>query len=188
MNAKRTVAVSKYLSKHLRHAPGAIGLTLEPNGWVGVEALLAAATADGFPITREELEEVVRGSDKQRFALDPTGTKIKANQGHSTEVELHFTAAAPPAVLYHGSVARNCASILATGLVKGRRHHVHLSKDIDTAVKVGSRRGEAVVFVVDAVRMAADGHSFWVSDNGVWLADAVPPQYVRILPESPTED
>lgn len=182
MNAKRTVTVSKYLSKHLRHAPEAIGITLEPNGWVGVDDLLAATARHGFPITREELEEVVRGSDKQRFALDPTGTKLKANQGHSTEVELHFTAAAPPAVLYHGSVERNVESILATGLDKGRRHHVHLSKDIATATTVGSRRGEAIIFVVDAARMAADGLPFWVSDNGVWLADAVPPQYLRVLP------
>lgn len=180
MNAKRTVTVSKYLSKHLRHAPDAIGLALEPNGWVGVDDLLAAAAKHGFPITPAELDEVVRGSDKQRFAFDAAGTKIKANQGHSTEVELHFTAADPPAVLYHGTVERNVASILATGLDKGRRHHVHLSKDIDTATKVGSRRGEARIFIVDAARMAADGHPFWVYDNGVWLADAVPPQYLRL--------
>lgn len=183
MNAKRIVTVSKYLSKHLRHAPEAIGLVLEPGGWVGVDELLAAAAGHGFPVTRAELDEAVRTNDKQRFSLDATGTKIKANQGHSTDVELHLTPAAPPAVLYHGTADRNRDSILQQGLLKGRRHHVHLSKDIDTARTVGTRHGRPLVFAVDAERMAADRHGFWVSENGVWLAATVPPQYLRVLAE-----
>jgi putative RNA 2'-phosphotransferase len=183
MNAKRVVAVSKYLSKHLRHAPEEIGLALEPGGWVAVDQLLAAAAAHGFPVTRAELDEAVRTNDKRRFTLDEAGTKIKANQGHSAEVELHLTPAAPPATLYHGTADRNRDSILAQGLHKARRHHVHLSRDIDTARTVGTRHGRPLVFAVDAARMAADGYGFWVSENGVWLADAVPPQYLRVLAE-----
>jgi putative RNA 2'-phosphotransferase len=178
----RLVRVSKYLAKHLRHAPEAIDLALEPGGWVPVADLLAAAARHGFPFTRDELDEAVRTNDKRRFAFDGTGTRIKANQGHSTEVNLQFTPAEPPAVLYHGTADRNRDAILRDGLLKMRRHHVHLSADVPTATAVGRRHGRPVVFAVDAAAMAADGIAFYRSDNGVWLADHVPATYLRELP------
>jgi len=181
VNDKRRVHVSKYLSRHLRHAPEDLGLTLEPGGWVPIEALLAGAAAAGFPITREELDEVVRTSDKQRFALDETGTKIRANQGHSVEVDLQLTPAEPPAELFHGTAERNVEAILRDGLRKMARHHVHLSPDTETATRVGQRHGKPVVLVVDAARLRADGHTFFRSANGVWLVDEVPAQYLRAL-------
>ena len=180
MNDKRAVRVSKYLSRHLRHAPHELGLTLEPGGWVPVADLLAAADRNGFRITREELDAVVSGSDKQRFALDETGTKIRANQGHSVEVDLQLEPSEPPAELFHGTAAQNVDSILATGLGRRARHHVHLSPDTETATKVGQRHGKPVVLVIDAAKMRADGHTFFCSANGVWLVDEVPPQYLRL--------
>jgi putative RNA 2'-phosphotransferase len=181
MSDKRTITVSKYLSKHLRHAPEALGLVLEPGGWVPVDTLLAASAGHGFPITRAELDHVVATSDKKRFAFDPSGTKIRANQGHSTDVELQFTPTTPPSVLYHGTAEQNRGAIESGGLLKMRRHHVHLSADIETAVKVGSRHGRPLVFIVDAGRMVDDGLVFFVSENGVWLTDHVPAQYLRAL-------
>ena len=174
MDPKRLVKTSKYLSRHLRHQPERIGLTLEPGGWVRVDDLLRAAS-----ITREELEEVVARNDKQRFAFDETGTKIRANQGHSTDVDLGLEPADPPAVLFHGTGEKSVAAILRDGLERRGRHHVHLSPDRETATRVGARHGRPVVFTVDAAAMAADGHSFYVSANGVWLTDAVPPRYLR---------
>lgn len=184
VNPKRAVTVSKFLSKYLRHAPGELGLTLEPGGWVPVADLLAATAEKGFPITLDELDAVVAESDKQRFAFDATGTRIRANQGHSVEVDLQLEPTPPPAVLYHGTAAQNRAAILAGGLAKMRRHHVHLSKDTDTAVRVGGRHGKPVVFAVDAAGMARDGFVFFVSANGVWLADEVPAQYLTVLDPS----
>jgi putative RNA 2'-phosphotransferase len=61
------------------------------------------------------------------------------------------------------------------------RHHVHLSIDVPTATKVGARHGKPVVFEVDAAAMQRAGHTFYVSANGVWLTDAVPPEYLRPL-------
>lgn len=180
MNPKRAVAVSKFLSKHLRHAPGDLGLALEPGGWVPVADLLEASEAKNFPIALDELEAVVEGSDKQRFAFDSTGTRIRANQGHSVEVDLQLAPAPPPAVLYHGTPEANVAMILASGLAKMRRHHVHLSVDVATATKVGGRRGKPVTLAVDAAAMARDGFAFFVSANGVWLADEVPAQYLHV--------
>jgi len=185
MTDKRTVTVSKFLSKHLRHTPEALGLVLEPGGWVPVETLLAAASARGFPISRAELDHVVATSDKQRFAFDPTGTKIRANQGHSTDVDLGLTPTAPPPVLYHGTADRNRGAILRDGLHKMRRHHVHLSKDVATATAVGARHGRPLLFAVDAAGMAAAGFAFFVSENGIWLADHVPAQYLRPLAPEP---
>ncbi len=171
--------IGRYLSKHLRHAPEQIGLTLAPGGWVRVDDLLAACASHQFPITRAELEAVVASSDKQRFAFDPTGTLIRANQGHSIEIDLQLEPAEPPDVLYHGTGHKAVESILRDGLQKMTRHHVHLSADSETARKVGARHGRPVVFTVDTAAMRQAGHTFYRSDNGVWLVDHVPPEYLR---------
>ncbi|HET9993689.1 MAG TPA: RNA 2'-phosphotransferase [Kofleriaceae bacterium] len=170
--------ISKFLSLVLRHEPARIGIALDSAGWTDVDALLAASAAHGVAITRAELVQVVASSDKQRFALSPDGARIRANQGHSVEVELELAPAVPPARLYHGTVDRFLASIRAQGLVKGERHHVHLSADVATAQKVGGRRGQPVVLVVRAADMVAAGHTFFVSANGVWLTDAVPAAFL----------
>src|SRR5918995_1133373 len=145
MDHKHRVRVSKFLSKYLRHAPEEIGLSLEPGGWVAVDLLLAAATQHGRPLTREELSDIVATSDKQRFAFDETGDRVRANQGHSVEVDLQLDPADPPDVLYHGTAEAMLPAILAAGLLKMRRHHVHLTRDAETAVRVGSRHGRPVV-------------------------------------------
>jgi putative RNA 2'-phosphotransferase len=177
LDERRTVRVSKYLAKHLRHEPGRIGIVLDAAGWVDVDVLLEAAAAHGFPITLDELEHVVRSNDKQRYSLE--GGRIRANQGHSVPVELGLEAVTPPEVLYHGTVARSLASIREQGLLPMSRHHVPLSPDRRTAIRVGGRRGVPVVLVVDSGGMALAGHDFYVSRNGVWLVDRVPPSYLR---------
>jgi putative RNA 2'-phosphotransferase len=177
-NEKRLTTVSKYLAKNLRHAPHELGLTLQPGGWVSVDDLLAAARSHGFPISYDELVECVETNDKRRYSFDGTGDLIRANQGHSVEVDLHLEEREPPEVLYHGTVERFLPSILAEGLHKGQRHHVHLSRDVETARRVGARRGQPVVLTIDAGQMHRDGDKFFVSANGVWLTEAVPPSYL----------
>jgi len=177
MDERRTVKVSKYLSKHLRHQPERIGLTLDEGGWVEIGTLMAAAAAHGFRFTRGELDHVVANNDKRRFAIE--GTRIRASQGHSVEVDLGLPSATPPAYLYHGTVARSLDAIRTEGLRPMNRHDVHLSADRETATRVGARRGRPVVLSVDAGAMTRDGHVFKVSANGVWLTAAVPPRYLR---------
>ncbi|GHH57150.1 putative RNA 2'-phosphotransferase [Streptomyces umbrinus] len=177
MDERRTVKVSKYLSKHLRHQPERIGLTLDEGGWVEIETLMAAAEAHGFRFTRDELDHVVANNDKRRFAIE--GSRIRASQGHSVEVDLGLAAATPPAHLYHGTVDRSLDAIRAEGLRPMNRHDVHLSPDRETATRVGARRGRPVVLSVDAAAMHRDGHEFRVSANGVWLTAAVPARYLR---------
>ena len=177
---KRLVTVSKFLSKHLRHEPEKLGLTLAPGGWVSVADLLAGVAQAGFPIDREELERVVAENDKRRFAFDESGQRIRANQGHSTEVDLQLAEAEPPERLFHGTVARFLDAILAEGLKKMNRHDVHLSQDKHTAAIVGQRRGKPVILEIDSAKMAADGFKFRLSENGVWLTERVPPDYIRL--------
>ncbi|GIH91826.1 RNA 2'-phosphotransferase [Planobispora siamensis] len=177
MKDERLVKVSKYLAKHLRHQPERIGIELDAQGWVQVDTLLAAAAAHGFPISPEELEQVVADNDKRRYAIEDG--RIRASQGHSVPVELDLPVAEPPAFLYHGTVARNVAAIRAEGLRPMSRHHVHLSPDRETATRVGSRRGRPVVLAVDAGAMHAAGHEFHLSANGVWLVGHVPPPFIR---------
>ncbi len=179
MTEERLVKTSKFLSKHLRHQPERLGLALAPGGWVGVDDLLAACAKRDVRLTREELNEVVAHNNKQRFSLDETGTRIRANQGHSVEVDLQLEPAAPPDGLYHGTGHRAAEAIRREGLKKMSRHHVHLSPDIQTARAVGARHGRPVIFAVDAAKMRKAGYTFYCSANGVWLVDAVPPEYLR---------
>jgi putative RNA 2'-phosphotransferase len=143
-----------------------------------VDELLAASERAGFAITYDELIECVETNDKKRFSFDDTGDLIRANQGHSVEVDLQLEEKQPPAVLYHGTVERFIASIMEEGLKKGKRHHVHLSNDIETARKVGSRRGKPVILQVDAGKMYGAGLKFFLSVNGVWLTDTVPATFL----------
>lgn len=178
MEEKQVVRISKFLSKHLRHDPQGLGLTLAEGGWVRVEDLLQGCARKGMRISRAQLEEVVAGNDKQRFSFDETSTRIRANQGHSVEVDLQLEPVAPPAVLYHGTGHTTADAVASEGLQRMRRHHVHLSPDVPTAQRVGARHGRPVVFQVDAAGMHAAGHSFYRSENGVWLTDAVPPEFL----------
>jgi putative RNA 2'-phosphotransferase len=174
VDPQNVVRRSKRLSYVLRHAPGSVGLTLDSAGWADVAALLAAL---GW--TRAELDLVVAANSKRRFALDGTGTRIRASQGHSVAVDLGYPAEDPPPVLYHGTAERYLPGIEAEGLRPGRRHAVHLSPDETTARAVGARHGRAVVLRVDAAAMVRDGAVFTRSANGVWLVDAVPPRHLR---------
>jgi len=175
---RNLATLSKFLAKHLRHAPEALGLTFQPGGWVSVDDLLAASQRAGFSISYDELIECVETNDKKRFSFDDTGDLIRANQGHSVEVDLQLEQKEPPEVLYHGTVERFLASIMSEGLKKGRRHDVHLSKDVETAGKVGARCGKPVILKVDAANMHRQGFKFFLSVNGVWLTGWVP---VRVL-------
>ena len=152
-----------------------------PGGWVEVDALLAASAQRGIPICRGELEEVVTRNDKKRFAFDESGTLIRAQQGHSATVDLELEPARPPEVLYHGTPERNLVAITRDGLLKMRRHHVHLSPDEATARAVGARRGRPVVLAVHAEKMHRDRYVFYRSGNGVWLVQQVPPRYLSRL-------
>ena len=186
-NQSRSVKVSKYLSKHLRHQPERLGLKLFAGGWVAIDDLLAACLANNFPITRTELDEVVANNDKKRFSYDPTGKLIRANQGHTVEIDLKLAPMLPPQILYHGTATKSIDSILEKGLLKMSRHHVHLSLDKETARRVGMRHGRPVILAIDSLIMHEDGYTFYRSDNGVWLVDNVPPKYITVLNENQTK-
>ena len=173
MDDPRLIKISKFLSKHLRHDPDGLGLALAPGGWVPVESLLAACARRHLRLTHAELEEVVSQNSKQRFSFDADGTSIRANQGHSVEVDLQIAPALPPDVLYHGTGHTTASIIAQDGLQKMGRNHVHLSRDVEAARAVGARHGRPVIFQVDAAAMSASGYLFYCSDNGVWLTDAV---------------
>ncbi|MFF8916805.1 RNA 2'-phosphotransferase [Streptomyces sp. NPDC015032] len=177
MDEKRTVKVSKYLSKHLRHQPARIGITLDAHGWVPIDELLRATARNSFPITQSELDHVVAVNDKQRFAVE--SGRIRASQGHTVPVDLALPPAEPPAYLYHGTVGSALDAIRGEGLRPMNRTHVHLSPDRETATRVGARRGRPVVLSVDSGAMHRAGHTFYVSANGVWLTAAVPPVFLR---------
>ena len=175
---KSEVNISKFLSLVLRHKPEEIGLELDAAGWVDVEVLLEACRTHNFELSRQQLESVVANNSKQRFAFSADGSRIRASQGHSVEVDLEYEPMNPPEILWHGTAEQYIDSIKVSGLVKGLRQHVHLTADAEVAMKVGQRHGRLVLLEVAAGKMARDGHLFYRSANGVWLADSVPLLYL----------
>lgn len=172
---------SKFLSLILRHKPETIGITLDSAGWVAVKELLTALNKYGRGMKLNELKELVATGDKRRFAFSEDGKKIRASQGHSINVNLGYEEREPPDYLYHGTVSKFLDSIYKNGIQKMKRHHVHLSEDVDTATNVGNRRGNAKILLVNTKDMFADGYKFYVSANGVWLTDHILPKYFHII-------
>jgi len=175
MNRENIKKVSKFLSLLLRHKPETIGLKLDENGWADIDELIEKSK--DIELTRALIDEVVADNDKQRFILE--GNRIRANQGHSIRVDMEFKAVTPPNTLFHGTATRFLESIMETGLSKQKRQYVHLSKDIETATAVGKRHGKVVVLKVDSKRMSEEGYEFYLSENGVWLTDNVPVNYLK---------
>jgi len=175
---KQLKHISKLVSLVLRHQPEAIGLQLDENGWTNVQELIHQLNKNGISTDMEMINRVVDTNDKKRFSFNKDKTMLRANQGHSIEVELDLKTATPPEILYHGTAERFLASILKEGLTKQQRQHVHLSWQMETAKAVGSRHGKPVILTINAGAMQEDGFSFYLSHNNVWLVDAVPVQYI----------
>ena len=166
------------MSLILRHNPGRVGIELDESGWVDVDVLIAAMNANGKSVDRNIIDEVVETNDKKRFTFSDDGSKIRANQGHSINVDLKLESKEPPEFLYHGTATKNLASIKVEGLDKRNRQHVHLSSDKVTATKVGQRHGKVVILNVRSGDMHRAGFEFFLSKNGVWLTDNVPVEYI----------
>jgi len=171
--------LSKFLSLVLRHKPESIGIHLDPNGWTSVEKLIAKINATGQRIDLDNLKQIVATNNKKRFAFDSSFENIRASQGHSINIDLGYRPQCPPSILYHGTARQNLNQILLSGLQKRKRHHVHLSADEVTATKVGQRHGQAIVLEVLAGQMFENNFEFFLSENGVWLTDSVPVNYLK---------
>ena len=165
----------------MRHKPDTVGITLDEHGWASVSELISGINACGNEIDMQTLEEIVDEDEKQRYSFNADKTKIRANQGHSVNVDVELKKAEPPEILFHGTGEKFVSSIKSEGLKPKSRLYVHLSKDRETAVKVGSRHGKAVVFEVNSGEMSRSGFEFFLSENGVWLTKIVPAEYLREL-------
>lgn len=181
MNKNQNKRISKLLSLTLRHAPESLGVRLDANGWCNVDQIIDRVNRrKGYYLDKKLLVEIVETNDKKRFSFNADQSMIRANQGHSIAVNLGLQERKPEQSLYHGTIQTHIGSIFKIGLQKQQRHHVHLSADIQTAMKVGMRHGKPVILEVNALQMVNDGISFYLSDNGVWLTDEVLPKYLTI--------
>lgn len=168
--------ISKFLSYVLRHKPEAIGLELDAEGWASIQVIINKAD---MPIDRSIIEQAVSTNDKQRFALSEDGQYIRANQGHSIDINLGLKPKAPPVDLYHGTAKRFLENILCEGLKPQNRQYVHLSPDEETAHKVGQRHGSPVILKIPALEMHKSGHEFFLTENGIWLIKNVSAKYLN---------
>lgn len=182
MDTKKAKKRSKFFSQLLRHRPELINIQLEEGGWTDTKIFLEKINnyKNSEPITFQELEFIVENNDKKRFGFNEDKSKIRANQGHSTKVKMDYKAIIPPSILYHGTATKNVDSILKSGIMKGTRQYVHLSDDTETAQKVGSRHGKPYIFIIEASKMQEAGFEFYCSQNGVWLIDFVPKEFLKV--------
>lgn len=170
---------SKYLSYILRHHPESIKIELDSEGWADIDEIIKNANKfDQKKLYYKIIEETVKTNDKQRFSISPDGRKIRANQGHSIDVNLNLEEKIPPKYLYHGTSRRFLKSIEKAGIKKMNRQHVHLSKEKNTAYSVGQRHGKVIILVIDSLKMYNDGIKFYLSENEVWLTDYVAKEYI----------
>lgn len=181
----KTTNISRYIALLLRHHPEKAGLCLDEHGWVEVEALIQGVRRRYPEFNRAVLDEIVARDSKQRYAYNQDKTCIRANQGHSISVDVELKQALPPTVLYHGTGEKYVESIQKVGLIPKSRLYVHLSTDIQTAIQVGKRHGQPVVYQIDTQQMIHDGFIFYISANHIWLTKAVPVQYLKIIETNP---
>jgi len=179
MTDKETIRTSKFLSLILRHEPERVGLELGEAGWVSADELLQAVNRHGVPLTLDQLKHIVATSAKKRFAFSDDGRRIRANQGHSVEIDSQYPPQTPPEILYHGTAARFLEGIRKDGLQKMGRHDVHLSAETKVTLQVGGRHGKPVLLTIRAGDMHRAGHVFRCSANGVWLVNHVPPEFIQ---------
>ena len=175
------IQLGKFISLILRHKPETIGINLDEHGWANVQDLINGINNSGRTITFEQLDEIVQTNDKKRYSFNEDKTLIRANQGHSINVDVELKEAIPPKVLYHGTGEKYLDAILKDGIKHKNRLNVHLSKDIETAIKVGKRHGNPIVLKIDTEAMLNDGFKFYLSENGVWLTSDIGPKYFKIL-------
>ena len=171
--------ISKFMSLVLRHKPEEIGLQLDENGWTKVDELIEKMNNKGIIVDHDSINKVVETNDKKRVAFNLDKTMIRANQGHSINIELNLPEAIPPDILYHGTTVKYLDDILKDGLKRQSRQHVHLSVTIETARSVGSRHGKPVILMIRSKDMHDAGYKFYLSENKVWLTDAIPVEYIK---------
>ena len=181
----KTTNISRYIALLLRHQPEKAGLCLDEHGWVEVEALIQGVRRRYPEFNRAVLDEIVARDSKQRYAYNQDKTCIRANQGHSIPVDVELKQALPPTILYHGTGEKYVESIQKVGLIPKSRLYVHLSTDIQTAIQVGKRHGQPVVYQIDTQQMIHDGFIFYLSANHIWLTKTVPAQYLKIIETNP---
>lgn len=177
--ARKKDKLSIFLSLVLRHKPEAANISLDNHGWADVGLLIKGVNETGRNLDMDTLEEIVRTDEKGRYSFNDDKSKIRANQGHSVEVDMEFVEAIPPDELYHGTAKKNLVGIMSNGLSPMSRQYVHLSKDAQTAIRVGKRHGEPVLLKVNAKKAYNDGYIFFLSVNGVWLIKQIPAEYLE---------
>lgn len=171
-------SISKYMSLILRHKPEVIGICIDEHGWANVEKLIQGIAKNNPGFNMEALEEIVKTDNKQRYSFNDDKTLIRANQGHSIQVDVELEEKEPPNVLYHGTGEKYVTSIDKNGLIPKSRLYVHLSRDIETARAVGKRHGKEIIYSVNSAQMHKDGYKFYLSKNGIWLTKKVPMKYL----------
>lgn len=170
--------LSVFISLILRHKPEAVNIKLDESGYAKVDELIKGINDTGRKIDFETLKKIVKEDKKGRYSFNHSLTLIRANQGHSVNVKVPLTEIHPPELLYHGTATKSVDSILKNGLNPMSRLHIHLSKDVETALQVGRRHGKPVLLKIDAETMWMDGHKFYLSENEVFLAYHIPSKYI----------
>ena len=179
---RRMRNTSKFISLILRHNPQVIGISLDEHGWANVQDLIEGINrTEGHSLDMDTLEEIVRTDEKQRYSFSEDHKLIRANQGHSIPVDVELEEKTPPDILWHGIGQKDVSSIDVQGLIPKSRLYVHLSSDMETARKIGSRHGRPIIYQVDCRKMTEDGYRFFLSANQVWLTKEVPAEYLKKL-------
>jgi putative RNA 2'-phosphotransferase len=174
--------LSVFVSKILRHNPELVDVELAPDGSCRVDTLLMGINSkpNWNGVTVEDLKEIVDTDEKQRYSL--INGRIKANYGHSC-IKVAYQSQVPPEILLHGTSLATWEKIRTDGMRSMNRSYVHLSASRGFAVLAGRRKSKVsslVLLHVQALEAHNAGTIFYLSDNAVWLAEYVSPEFISV--------
>ncbi|KAI0999142.1 hypothetical protein K3495_g9055 [Podosphaera aphanis] len=191
--SRENIAISRALSKILRHGAGDMELKLDREGYARVDELLKWQRLKSLRTTFADIQEVVNHNPKKRFSMksNPTPTLaappdhpsqwlIRANQGHSIAGDfdgllapITHEADNVPETVIHGTYFAFYKMIIETGgLSRMTRNHIHFCttlEDDKRKVQRGIRNDAELLIYVDIKASLADGILWWLSENGVVL-------------------
>jgi len=187
---KKDVLISKAMTQVLRHSAVKCGIHIRPDGYMTVEDLLKAKDVRKLSASLEDVQRIVKESDKQRFsiALLDDVWWVRANQGHSMgnviQNDLIFEQLALgsdlPTVCVHGTYLKHWPSIKQKGLLTSGRNHVHFAPRVpgDSTVISGMRTTSEVAIYLDIARALNAGLALYRSANDVILS----PGFAGVVP------
>ncbi|MBW1991415.1 MAG: RNA 2'-phosphotransferase [Deltaproteobacteria bacterium] len=177
--------LARMLTYILCHRPDEFGLVLDEEGFIPLKQLLAALAGEpGWThVRRQQVEQVAALWQPPAFEI--AGDRIRGLVPGPAQLR-RPPGEAPPALLHVGIPPKAHAAVAERGLKPRPGKELVLAGDPQTALKLARRRSPEPVLVTVRARAAAQaGVVFQGYGEGLYLAPAIPREYLQLPPAAP---